>query len=71
MVKFFISELIPDTPAWVREKAAKKQYFKQLFLEDAIKKKRSVKKMQVKMNGETRTQDDKEESDDTPLVKLD
>jgi hypothetical protein len=49
---------------WVREKSARREYFKQLFLEDAVKKKRHGRGHVV--SGENQEQHEEE----NPLVKL-
>jgi len=47
IIKFMLSEFIPDAPAWVREAAARKSYFKQIILEDALKQSAKLHRRKV------------------------
>jgi hypothetical protein len=44
LFKFFLAEFIPDAPGWVVEANARKTYYKQLLVEDAIKLSRSSRR---------------------------
>jgi hypothetical protein len=45
-IKYVISKTIPDTPTWVAEAFAKKTYYKQLAIDQAIQARKDAKRIQ-------------------------
>lgn len=52
-LKFTIAKFIPDAPAWVREAYAKRTYYKQLTIDQAIQVRKEVKRQSRAVNNQS------------------